>query len=56
MPVEQICLAAMVLRNAHVTMNGCNTCKYFACPLPLLMNAGLSMGLDIAPYYLMLDS
>ena len=34
MPVGQICLAAMVLRNAHVPMNGCNTCEYFACPPP----------------------
>ena len=27
-------LAAIVMQNAHVTMNGGNTCKYFACTPP----------------------
>lgn len=34
MPVGQICLAALVLRNAHVTMNGCITYAYIACLPP----------------------
>ena len=29
MPVAQICLTAMLLRNAHVCMNGCNTAESF---------------------------
>lgn len=36
MPVGSICLAAMILRNAYVTMNACNTSLYFGCPPPSL--------------------
>jgi hypothetical protein len=34
MPVGNMCLAAMILRNAHVTMNGCHTSEYFNCLPP----------------------
>ena len=34
MPVAQICLTAMILRNAHVCMNGCNTAESFLCHPP----------------------
>lgn len=34
MPVGNMCLTAMILRNAHVTMNGCNTSEYFQCLPP----------------------
>ena len=34
MPVGQICLTAIILRNAHVTMNGCNTSESLMCIPP----------------------
>ena len=55
MHVGQICLAAMVLRNAHITMNGSNTCEYFACPPPSF-DEWIKYGPRYCPYHLMLDS
>lgn len=34
MSVGQICLTAMILRNAHAAMNGCNTSESFMCIPP----------------------
>jgi hypothetical protein len=34
MPVSDIYLSALLLRNAHVTMNGCNASLYFDCEPP----------------------
>ena len=34
MPVAKICICAMILRNALVTMNGNNTAEYFSCAPP----------------------
>jgi hypothetical protein len=34
MPVGQICLTAMILRNAHAAMNECNTSESFMCIPP----------------------
>ena len=34
MPVAKICLTAMILRNAHVTMNSCQTGRYFILLAP----------------------
>ena len=34
MPVAKMCIAAFILRNAHVTMNGCNTSEYYTCIPP----------------------
>ena len=34
MPVAKMCVSAFILRNAHVTMNGCNTSEYYSCIPP----------------------
>jgi hypothetical protein len=34
MPVARMCICAILLRNALVTMNGCNTSVYFCCTPP----------------------
>ena len=34
MPVAKMCICAMILRNALVTMNGNNTAEYFSCAPP----------------------
>jgi hypothetical protein len=34
MPVAQMYLTAMLLRNAYVCMNGCQTAMYFKCKAP----------------------
>ena len=34
MPVAKMCISAFILRNALVTMNGCNTSEYYTCIPP----------------------
>ena len=51
MPVGQMCLIAMILRNAHVTMNGCNTAESFMCIPP-----SFEMWISEGPRYYQLPS
>ena len=34
MPIARMCICAFILRNALVTMNGCNSSVYFSCTPP----------------------
>ncbi len=36
MPVAKMYITAMIMRNAYVTINGCETTKYFNCVAPTL--------------------